>query len=256
VWWRFGREAHRLGSFLASARSYQAKREFSAAAIELKRALDKNARSSEARLLLGKVLLEDGDPAAALVELRKADELGANKDLVVPDLARAMLLVGQASKVVEQFAELSLRDPNAQAELKAWVASAYAQLGNTQQANVQIAAALSAQPLNAVAAMVRARLQAADGDVDGALTTLNAVLAKDPGNADVGVAKGYLLWQGLPAVVGQERCGRCTAGASPGAGGQAGPRGSAGRDRDHPVSPGPSGFARAKRWKRGSSSNN
>jgi Flp pilus assembly protein TadD len=83
---------------IASARAYEAKREFSAAAIELKRALDKNARSAEARLLLGKVLLEDGDPAAAVVELRKADELGASKDRVAPDLARAMLLVGQAKQ--------------------------------------------------------------------------------------------------------------------------------------------------------------
>lgn len=201
---------------IASARSYQAKREFSAAAIELKRALDKNARSAEARLLLGKVLLEDGDPAAAVVELRKADELGANKDQVAPDLARAMLLVGQASKVVEQFAELSLRDANAQAELKAWVASAHAQLGNAQQANVQIAAALRAQPLNAVAAMVQARMQAAEGDVDGALATLNAVLANDPGNADVGVAKGYLLWLGKNDAAGALEAHRKVLAAKPG----------------------------------------
>jgi hypothetical protein len=56
---------------IASARAYLAKRELSAAAIELKRALDKNGRSEEARMLLGKVLLEDGDPAAAEVELRR-----------------------------------------------------------------------------------------------------------------------------------------------------------------------------------------
>jgi len=201
---------------IASARAYLAKRELSAAAIELKRALDKNGRSEEARMLLGKVLLEDGDPAAAEVELRRAHELATNKDRVAPDLARAMLLVGQASKVVEQFAEVSLRDTTAHAELKAWVASAYAQLGNMQQANAQIAAALRAQPLNPAAVMVQARMRAAEGDVDGALALLDAVLEKDPGNEHVGVAKGYLLWLGKRDAAGALEAHRKVLAAKPG----------------------------------------
>ena len=252
-------------SALKSARAYLAKRELSAAAIELKRALDKNGRSEEARMLLGKVLLEDGDPAAAEVELRRAHELATNKDRVAPDLARAMLLVGQASKVVEQFAEVSLRDTTAHAELKAWVASAYAQLGNMQQANAQIAAALRAQPLNPAAVMVQARMRAAEGDVDGALALLDAVLEKDPGNEHVGVAKGYLLWLGKRDAAGAlaagavgvglfrseflfmnrggslPRRGRRAGGAPQGAGGQAGQRAGASRSGGHPLPPGPVG---------------
>jgi putative PEP-CTERM system TPR-repeat lipoprotein len=201
---------------IASARAYEAKREFSAATIELKRALDKNARSAEARLLLGKVLLEDSDPAAAEVELRKAEELGANKDRVAPDLARAMLLLGQAKKVVEQFADLSLRDATAQAELKTWVASAHSQLGQMPQARQQIADALRAQSLHPAAVMVQARMQAAEGDVEGALKMLDAVLAKDPGNADVGVAKGYLLWLGKDDAAGALETHRKVLAANPG----------------------------------------
>ena len=200
---------------IASARAYLAKRELSAAVIELKRALDKNARSAEARLLLGKVLLEDGDPAAAEVELRKAEELGL-KEQVAPDLARAMLLLGQATKVIEQFADISLREPTAQAELKTWVASAYSQLGKLPQANEQIAAALRAQPLNPAAVMVQARMRAAEGDVDGALAMLDSVLAGDPGNEQVGVAKGYLLWLGRNDAAGALEAHRKVLAAHPG----------------------------------------
>lgn len=181
---------------MASARAYMAKREFSAAVIELKRTLLKNAQSAEARVLLGKALLESGDPAAAEVELRKAEELGVPNEQIAADLARAMLQLGQATKVIEQFADVSLRDATAQAELKTWVASAYAQLGKVEQADEQLGAALRAQPLNPAAMMVRARLRAAEGDVDGALAMLNDVLVEDPDNKDVGVAKGYLLWLG------------------------------------------------------------
>ena len=200
---------------IASARAYLAKRELSAAVIELKRALDKNARSAEARLLLGKVLLEDGDPAAAEVELRKAEELGL-KEQVAPDLARAMLLLGQATKVIEQFADISLREPTAQAELKTWVASAYSQLGKLPQANEQIAAALRAQPLNPAAVMVQARMRAAEGDVDGALAMLDSVLAGEPGNEQVGVAKGYLLWLGRNDAAGALEAHRKVLAAHPG----------------------------------------
>lgn len=201
---------------IASAKSFLEKREFKAAVIELKRALDKDARSAEARLLLGRALLEEGDPAAAEVELRKAEELGASKEQLAHDLARAMLQLGQAPKVIEQFAELSLRDPTAQAELKTWVASAYSQLGKMPQAYAQIAAALRAQPLNPSAVMVQARMRAADGDVDGALTMLDRVLASDPDNEQVGVAKGYLLWLGKNDAAGALAAHRKVLAAHPG----------------------------------------
>ncbi len=176
----------------------------------------KNEQSTGARLLLGTALLEGGDPAAAEVEFRKAEVLGASNEQVAPDLARAMLLTGQAGKVVEQFGELTLRDPAAQAGLKAWVASAYAQLGNQQQAKVQIAAALRAQPLNPAAVVVQARMRASEGDVDGALSMLDAVLSKEPNNEQVGVAKGYLLWLGKNDAAGALAVHRRVLASNPG----------------------------------------
>ncbi|MCE2915611.1 MAG: tetratricopeptide repeat protein, partial [Rubrivivax sp.] len=50
---------------LASARSYFDKKDYAAATIQLKGALQKNENSAEARLLLGQTLLEQGDPRTA-----------------------------------------------------------------------------------------------------------------------------------------------------------------------------------------------
>ena len=61
---------------VASAKESLAKNDRSAAVIQLKNALQKNPDLGEARLLLGKALLEQGDLAAAEKELRRARELG------------------------------------------------------------------------------------------------------------------------------------------------------------------------------------
>jgi Flp pilus assembly protein TadD len=60
---------------IASAKEYIAKNDNQAAVIQLKNALQKDINSAEARFLLGKTLLAQGDAVAAAVELRKAREL-------------------------------------------------------------------------------------------------------------------------------------------------------------------------------------
>ena len=202
--------------FMASARGYMARHEYGAAVIELKRALDNNGNSGQVRRLLGKALLEAGDPAGAEVELSRALELGASDGLLLADLARSMLVLGQAPKVIARFGGETPRDAAAQAELRTWVAAAHAQLGNLPKANEELALALRAQPLYPAALMVQARLQAAAGDIDGALRQLDTVLANDPGNEHAGVAKGYVLWLGRHDAAGALEAYRKVLAAKPG----------------------------------------
>lgn len=179
---------------LASAQGYLSKGDRDAAVIQLKRALDAKPDNAQARLLLGQTLLDAGDAAAAATELRKALELGAAADSVAPMLARAMLQSGQAAQIIGQFGQTRLQAPAATADLKTSLAAAYAQQGNLANAEGEIALALQAVPLHPAAIMVQARLKADAGQVDEALALLDSVLQKDPGNEQVGVAKGYLLW--------------------------------------------------------------
>jgi len=201
---------------LASARRYLARGDAAAAVVQLKRALAKDSASPGARALLGQALLDSGDPVAAEVELRRALERGAPPERVLPSLAKTMLLLGQPAKVTGAYASTTLAEAGAQAELKTWVAAAFSQQGQSERAYREIDAALRAQPLYPAAVIVQARMRAHDGDLDGALRALDALLAKDPDNADAGVARGYLLWLGKQDAAGALAAHRKVLQARPG----------------------------------------
>lgn len=178
---------------LAEGKSLLAKKDFAGAAIQLKNAVAKNPDSPAARLLLGQALLRGGDPAAALVELRKAQEAQASDEQVVPDIARAMLDAGEGAKLLAQYRDTVLGHAGATADLKTSLAMAYTAQGNLSQARAVAAAALQAQPGHAPATVLLARLDASEGNVPGALSQLDEVLARDAGNAEAGLLKGEIL---------------------------------------------------------------
>ncbi|MGZ8255804.1 MAG: tetratricopeptide repeat protein, partial [Burkholderiaceae bacterium] len=77
--------------FLASARDYMSRSDYSAASIQARNAVKAQPDSAEARLLLGQALLKANDPAAAESELRRALESGGSANDILPLLAQAML---------------------------------------------------------------------------------------------------------------------------------------------------------------------
>ncbi|MEO8410097.1 MAG: tetratricopeptide repeat protein, partial [Propionivibrio sp.] len=110
---------------LASARNYMAKSDNKAAVIQLKNALQGDPNLAEARFLLGKAMLDSGDPTSADVELRKASELKYPAEQVVPLQARALLMLGQPRKVIDDLAKTPLSSPQGTAELQTSVGQAY-----------------------------------------------------------------------------------------------------------------------------------
>ncbi|MCK7494425.1 MAG: tetratricopeptide repeat protein [Comamonadaceae bacterium] len=127
-----------------SAQELLAKNDPKGAVIQLKSALQQNADSREARLLLGKALLEMGDAAGALVELQKAQELQAPDEEVVPLLANALLLIGDPGRLIAQYGDLKLKGPRAEANLRTAVATAYATTSDFPKARTAADAALMA----------------------------------------------------------------------------------------------------------------
>lgn len=178
---------------LASAKEYLRKNDTKAAVIEIKNALQEKPDLGEARYLLGSTLLKDGNPVAAEVELRKALAAKYPEDLVVPDLARSMLMIGQGKKVVDEFGNKRLDKPTADASLQATLTMAYAGLGKMEQAQSSLRAALSADPKYAPAQLLSARQQVSIRDLDGALAIVDEVIRNEPGNVEAWGLKGDLL---------------------------------------------------------------
>ncbi len=181
---------------VASGQALLEKKDTKGAVIQFKNALQKDAANGAARLGLGKALLEGGDAAAALVELNKARELQVPDEQVMPELARAMLLTGQDAKLVVQHGGLALQDPAAFADFKTSLATAYATQREYDKARAAAEEALRLRPGFVPATIALARLKAVGGDIDGALTMIDAVVAANPANDRAGVLQGELLLAG------------------------------------------------------------
>ena len=186
----------------ASGKGLLDKKDLPGAIIQFKSALQKQPDYADARLLLGIALLESGDPVSALVELNKARELQTPDEQVVPPLARAMLLMGDEKKLLAQFGKLRLKEAEAAADLATSIATAHLVSSNKDSASDSIATALQMVPGYLPAVVLKSRLQASEGDFDGALALLGPALAKAPGDERGGVLKGEMLWHGKKDTTG------------------------------------------------------
>ena len=81
-------------SLVASGQRSEAKKDYKAAVLQYKAALQLDPNSAEVRLLVGTGLLSAGDPVGAAVELTKALDQKVPQAKVLPALSRALLLTG------------------------------------------------------------------------------------------------------------------------------------------------------------------
>ena len=180
-------------AMLSSAKDYIAKNDTKAAVIQLKNALQENPNLAEARFLLGEALLEGGDPTSAEVELRKSIDLKYPSDQAVPLLARALLMLGQPRKVIDDLAAIPLSTPDGRAGLQTYVSQAYLMTGKPEEAKKALDAALAASPTYGPAVIAQARMLAQGRDFAGALALLNPVLDKSGELFEGWQLKGDLL---------------------------------------------------------------
>lgn len=177
---------------LAEAQAYRQKGETRAAVIELKNALQKAPGNAQARLLLGEVYLDSGDPLSAEKELRKALTLGLGQgqgaERVWPTLGKAMLMLGQFDKIL-----LELPPDPPQPALQILRANAYMGLGKTDTARAIFTKVLQQQPGLNPALLGMARIEASGGQPDRAIELVLQALAKDPADGDALRLHGDIL---------------------------------------------------------------
>ncbi len=90
---------------LQRAKSFLQQNQVSAAIIELKNSLQRNPQLAEARFLLGRTYLAQGDYAGAEKELRRALSLGFALAEVVPLLAESLLVQQKYQELLDLFAQ-------------------------------------------------------------------------------------------------------------------------------------------------------
>src|SRR5689334_2291726 len=119
--------------FMTSAETFMAKRNYSAAAIELKNALAIAPENPKARFMLGTALLEGGDPVGAATELRKAAAQGYPADDVYPALARAITQQRFTKADLAELERAPVKSAHAKAEVLAMLGDGYLSLGQTAE---------------------------------------------------------------------------------------------------------------------------
>ncbi len=177
---------------LARAKEMIAKQDHKGAVIELKNELQANGQSTEARFLLGQELLVQGDAKGAEIELQKAYDQKFDADRVVPLLVKSQLLQGQTEKVIAQATKWPVTAPAAKAELQTMVGISLLNTGKLDDAMNAFGEATKFVPDYPEAVLGQARIMASKGNVDQAQASVDAVLAKAPGDAEGLLLKGDL----------------------------------------------------------------
>ena len=183
-------------ALLASAQDYLSRNDAPAAIIQLKNVLKDRPDSAKARLLLGQALQATGDIAGAETEFRKAQDLGAAPDEVVPQLAQALLLGKQFGKITTDYALLQLASAPAQASLKTTVAIAWLRQGQEEKFRASIDQALKAKADHVPALIELVRASAQRGNIDEALAGLDKIPRQSSGADEAHKLRGDLLLYG------------------------------------------------------------
>lgn len=175
---------------VAQAKQFQQKGDVNAAVIQLKNALQANPEDGEARYMLAAAYMENGDPATAEKEVRRAIAAKYSPEHTMPVLVRALVGQGQFQKALDETAEEAKKS---HPELLAARAYAYFGLAQQDKATAELDAALVAKPGHVPALIGKARVIAVNRDMEGASKFISDALAAEPKNVEALMFKADLL---------------------------------------------------------------
>lgn len=179
---------------LAAGTQYQADGKYRAAYIEAKKVLQRDDKSGDAWLLLGKASLMLGNPKDALSDLQNAQAHGvAQADWAVP-MGRALLVTQQFDKLLKTLPADNNFTPATKARVEVLRGDAQLALKQFDQAKASYQAALKLQPKDPLALVGLAKLAANAKDTVTAGQYVQQALATAPENPQAWVTKGDLAF--------------------------------------------------------------
>lgn len=165
------------------------------AVIDLRNALQKNSGNLEARILLARSLIDQGDVTGAQGELATAAQDGADPGRLAQLRGEADLLSGDPAKALTDAASLKDATPEIAAAILSVRASALTALNRITEARATIETGLQNDPNSLDLLMVRVRLALVERDVAGAKTDLQAAEKLAPADYRVAMLKGDTAFQ-------------------------------------------------------------
>lgn len=179
-------------SLIAKAQGLRQEKNYKAAIIELKNALQKDSNNAEARYLLGITYYDNLDYRMAEQELRRALELSYERSKVMPALGKAMLMLEVYQKVLDQIPVEGHASDTVQANILTLRARALIGLNRTSQAQELLRAALAKQPEFADALVEQARIAAGERQIEETVSLVERALRSAPKHVDGLLIKGDL----------------------------------------------------------------
>lgn len=179
--------------YLANAQEYFDAGKMKAASIELKNLLRDNPDNPQARLLMGQLHFETGNMASAEKELTRARELGVEDELILPLLARALLLQGKGDEVLK----LPLKNLSNSGQVEVLAAQGQVKMaqGELTEAASLIEKALSKDPASLNALIAGAEIHVAKNEIDLAREKLEAASLIDQKSGSAWRLLGTIEWR-------------------------------------------------------------
>ena len=178
---------------LADAKARHANGDRNAAIVQLKSSLQANTDHAESRLYLGLLYSEAGDFRSAEKELRRAIDLRVDPARVLPALGRALIMTGEAKKLLAEIRPDNIKTPEALAGIHSMRGLAHISLRQPTEALTAFRQALEAKPGYVDAMLGQARLFAVERRFEEARSEVERALAIAPSNAEGLMLQGDLF---------------------------------------------------------------
>lgn len=166
--------------FVANGKAFLDKGQISSAVIELKNAAEADPARGDVRYMLGLALQQNGELAGAETELRRAQTLGYDANLVKPALMTVLLESGRPQDALKEGSLDGVTQSEAKAEIVARRGDVELIEGRSDAAEKLYSEAASISPTNETAAIGRASVALMRGDKPGGKKMLEQVLSTNP----------------------------------------------------------------------------
>jgi putative PEP-CTERM system TPR-repeat lipoprotein len=178
---------------LASGRQALEKGEPAAAILHLKAFIEIHPEHHQARYLLGRAYLGTGQANAAEVELRRAVDLGAAREQVLPALARALLMQGRFQPLLDEIPAEMAEKTSDPVEIVTLRGHAHIGMNRLSEAQAEFERAIARSPAYPGALLGLAAVALRQQRIDDAADLVERALQGDPRSVDALLLKAATM---------------------------------------------------------------